>query len=94
MRALDGALRLRDGSGVRLAVFISDGHYAPGRRAEGEAMAAAWLARGVRILWLGFGEDRRDGDRPVAGSSYVRLADPATIGPTIGRTLVALLEGA
>lgn len=95
MRALDGALHLRDGSGVRLAVFLSDGHYTSRQRGDGESIVAGWIARGVKVLWLGFhGTGGNQGDIVPPGAAYAHLSDPAQIGSTIGRAMVDLLERA
>lgn len=92
MRSLNGALNLERGKGVRLAVFISDGHYTGSQRAEGDRMATRLMEAGVKILWIGFDGAKRD--IVVPGAEYVHLGDPSNMGRVIGEAMVSLLERA
>jgi len=92
LRAFDGALNLENGEGVRLVAIISDGHWTSGQRAEGDKLARRLVAAGVKIIHMGFEGPRRD--IPLAGSTYVRIGDPAQIGRTIGDAMVRALEEA
>jgi len=80
-QALNGSLNLLDGSGARLLVVVSDGHYTH----DEQTKAQEWLRRcataGVAVLWIGagsygsMGEDYTNG---TASASYVRLGENAT----------------
>lgn len=79
-QALNGALNLLDGSGARLLVIVSDGHYTR----EEEAKAKQWLARcaqaGVGVLWLGAGSygSYAEDYTTAPSASYVRLGEDVT----------------
>jgi len=91
MDTINGSI-LRGTEGVRLAVFISDGHYRPQQREKGSATIARMIGDGVKVLWIGLSGARSD--RPPAGCTYVHLEDPAELATTVGRTIVELLEEA
>ena len=59
-RAIDGKLKLLNGSGVRLLVICSDGNY----RDDQEKLCRKWLAEcqraGVGVLWLGLKQGRAE----------------------------------
>ena len=79
-QALDGGLNLLNGSGARLLVVVSDGHYTH----EEEAKAKKWLARcdreGVAVLWLGAGTYGVHGEAycSAPSASYVQLGEDVT----------------
>ena len=79
-QALNGSLGLLDGSGARLLVVVSDGHYT----GEEQAKAQKWLARcaqaGVAVLWLGAGSYGSYGEAytTAPSASYVRLGEDVT----------------
>lgn len=79
-QALNGSLNLLDGSGARLLVVVSDGHYT----AEEQVKAEKWMARcaqaGVAVLWLGAGSYGTNGERytTAPSASYVRLGESVT----------------
>jgi hypothetical protein len=79
-QALDGALNLLNGSGARLLVVVSDGHYT----SEESEKALNWTARcareGVAVLWLGAGHYGSNGERytTAPSASYVRLGESVT----------------
>lgn len=92
-KALDGSLQLLAGSGARLLVIVSDGHYT----GEEYEHAKKWLKRcqeeGVAVLWLPF---ERDGmaKRIASGTDAVVLEgtlDPAAAATEIGKAAAAAL---
>ena len=80
-QALNGSLGLLDGSGARLLVVVSDGHYTHDEQAKAHEWIRRCATAGVAVLWIGagsygsFGEQYTNG---VASASYVRLGDNAT----------------
>lgn len=90
VRALDGALGLSGGVGVRMLVVVSDGHYTNRQKHDGAALVKRLLARGVKVLWIGL----TDRDHPAEGATYVHLADPTKLGAVVGRAMVDLLKAA
>lgn len=79
-QALNGSLNLLNGSGARLLVVVSDGHYT----ADESEKALQWTKRcaqsGVGVLWLGAGHYGSNGERYTTASSasYVRLGETVT----------------
>ena len=65
-RGLDGALNLLDGSGARLLVVSSDGHYRPDQVERARYWLTECAAAGVAVLWLPYD----------TGSSLSRLLEP------------------
>jgi hypothetical protein len=63
-QATDGMLNLLNGSGARLLVVVSDGHYTP----EETKKAREWIAEckrsGVAVLWIGY-------DKSVGGAEFI-----------------------
>jgi hypothetical protein len=51
-KALDGALDLTYGTGVRLLVIVSDGHYTGAETENAKDMAKVCKANGVAVLWI------------------------------------------
>jgi hypothetical protein len=66
-RSLDGSLNLLNGTGARLLVVVSDGHYTP----EETEMAKRWLKactrNGVAVLWLPIGDSGATGRGTLQG---------------------------
>jgi hypothetical protein len=97
MRAMNGSL-FRGATGVKLAVFISDGHYIGKQHEDGNKMVAKLMRDGVKVLWIGFdGRSERGsygGDIVPEGAEYVRIGDPSQMGKVIGQAMVRLLEKA
>jgi hypothetical protein len=92
-KALDGSLQLLSGSGARLLVVVSDGHYT----GEEQEHAKRWMRRcqesGVAVLWLPF--ERGGMAASLArGTDTVVLEgtlDPASAATEIGRAAAAAL---
>ena len=87
-RALDGGLNLLNGSGARLLVIVSDGHYREDQRQKAKEWVKICGDAGVGVLWLPFGDDyapkrlvRANKDAQVS----VINADPATVATEIGK---------
>lgn len=85
-RALDGAVDLLHGSGARLLVVVSDGHYT-GQETEA---AKRWMRRcaeeGVAVVWLPF--DDGSGAKMVAGEHATVLGgkfSPVAAATQIGK---------
>ena len=84
--AINGALHLTRGQGVRLLVVISDGRFVNKDAQEAQTAALADLNRaGVQVLWVGGRGDRfPEGairvalDRTVVGASGEELAELIT----------------
>ena len=96
-RAIDGGLNLLHGSGARLLVVCSDGHYTYDQR---EA-AKRWMRRceesGVGVLWLTFGHSDAADDIAKANRSIQIVTgtmDPAAAAVEIGRAAAAALTKA
>lgn len=93
-KALDGGLNLLNGSGARLLVVVSDGHYTSDER---EA-AANWVKRcheaGVAVLWLTF--DDAWAARPICEKNPDAVIlegrlDPASAATQIGQAAAKAL---
>jgi hypothetical protein len=92
-KAMDGALNLLDGTGARLLVVVSDGHYTY----EESIAARKWIARckqaGVAVLWLPF--DEGSGAYKIASGSDVvvltGVSSPADAATEIGKAAAAAL---
>jgi hypothetical protein len=91
IRALDGALGLSTGTGVRLLFIASDGELViPGEEPEGRRLVARLARAGVGVLWLD-----SDGDaRVMPGAVRVPLAAAADAATVIGQAVVEALGGA
>ncbi len=92
-KALDGSLNLLQGTGARLLVVVSDGHYTH----EEQEHAKKWLQRcqqqGVAVLWLPF---ERGGQAAyiARGTDTVVLEgtlDPASAATEIGKAAASAL---
>ena len=92
-KALDGSLQLLQGTGARLLVIVSDGHYTP----EEQEHAKKWLKRcqesGVAVLWLPFERGGMAGHL-ARGTDAVVLEgtlDPASAATEIGKAATAAI---
>lgn len=77
----DGALNLLHGSGARLLVIVSDGHYVNDESRAAKSWIKRCSAAGVAVLWIGAGGYGAHGETYVAripGASYVRMGRSAT----------------
>jgi hypothetical protein len=97
-QALNGSLGLLDGSGARLLVVVSDGHYTHDEQAKAHEWIRRCATSGVAVLWIGagsygsMGEDYTNG---MASASYVRLGENATdASDAIGRMAEVALTSA
>jgi hypothetical protein len=79
-QALDGALDLLNGSGARLLVVVSDGHYTSDQQQIAEDFVKQCDRAGVAVLWLGAGHYGRNGERycSTPSSSYVSIGESVT----------------
>lgn len=80
-QALNGSLNLLDGSGARLLVIVSDGHYTHDEQTKAHEWIRRCATAGVAVLWIGagsYGSMGEDYTRGTASASYVRLGDNAT----------------
>ena len=79
-QALDGALDLLNGSGARLLVVVSDGHYRSDQTRIAEDIVKQCDRAGVAVLWLGAGHYGDNGQRycSTSSSSYVRIGESVT----------------
>jgi hypothetical protein len=90
--ALDGALSLSQaGLGARLLVVVSDGHYPPDHRAQGEARVRRLLASGCGVLWIAL---PRSNAKPLDGAQVALLDDPTAAGVVIGAAAQRALRAA
>jgi hypothetical protein len=92
-KALDGSLQLLQGTGARLLVIVSDGHYTP----DEQEHAKKWLKRcqesGVAVLWLPFERGGMAGHL-ARGTDAVVLEgtlDPASAATEIGKAATAAI---
>lgn len=79
-QALDGALDLLNGSGARLLVVVSDGHYTAEQQRVAENVVKQCDRAGVAVLWLGAGHYGGNGERycSTPTSSYVPVGERVT----------------
>lgn len=92
-KALDGSLQMLQGTGARLLVVVSDGHYTP----DEQEHARKWLKRcqesGVAVLWLPF-ERGGMATHLAKGTDTVVLEgtlDPASAATEIGKAAATAL---
>lgn len=86
-RALDGALNLTEGTGARLLVVVSDGHYTSKEEAEARAAIQRCYENGVAVLWLPF-RPANGTARSIVGRNGTVVDvvnDPAAAADEIGR---------
>ena len=87
-QALDGSLNLLNGSGARLLVVVSDGHYRYDQQTEVHRIVQDCHRNGVAVLWLGAGRYGENGERycTTPSSSFARVGESVTeVSDTIGR---------
>ena len=79
-QALDGALDLLNGSGARLLVVDSDGHYRSDQQRIAEDIVKQCDRAGVAVLWLGVGGYGQNGERycSTPSSSFARIDSSVT----------------
>ena len=85
-KAIDGGLGLLNGSGARLLVVVSDGHYTSEERRAARKWVDACGQRGVGVLWLTFDEGR-EAERLTVGSTAVvmkGITTPTDVATEIG----------
>lgn len=85
-KAIDGSMNLLYGSGARLLVVVSDGHYRPDQRRKAQESLAKANRLGVAILWVTFdheGEPR--GILNGTDGKVVRVGGEDNIAELIGR---------
>jgi hypothetical protein len=85
-KAIDGSMNLLYGSGARLLVVVSDGHYRPDQRRKAQESLAKANRLGVAILWVTFdseGEPR--GILNGTDGKVVRVGSDDNIAELIGR---------
>ncbi|MFB9902877.1 VWA domain-containing protein [Allokutzneria oryzae] len=88
--ALDGALGLAHPGAARLLVIVSDGHYDPHARRDGQHRLDRLRANGCGVLWLA----TNAANEPLQGAFVHQLNDPATTARAIGRAATAALRAA
>ncbi len=83
-RSLDGALNLTDGTGARLLVVVSDGHYTSSERTAAHAHMKKCAETGVAVAWLGIDYHKGYGADPA--EDYVKKY-PSAIHKYVGSDL-------
>jgi hypothetical protein len=85
-RALDGGLDLLNGSGARLLVVVSDGHFVGDEMTKASEWVRRCAAAGVAVLWLPFHHGRY-AERIVGGNGRIieGVLDPTAAAAEIGR---------
>jgi hypothetical protein len=96
-RSLDGSLNLLNGTGARLLVVVSDGHYTH----EETEMAKRWLKactrNGVAVLWLPIGDNGRQAEEICKGANaqvVAGISSPTESALLIGKTAERVLSTA
>lgn len=97
-QALNGSLNLLDGSGARLLVVVSDGHYTSDEHTKAQEWIRRCASSGVAVLWIGAGSYGSMGEEYTSGmasASYVQLGGNATdASDAIGRMAEVALTSA
>jgi len=97
-QALNGSLNLLDGSGARLLVVVSDGHYTSDEHTKAQEWIRRCASSGVAVLWIGAGSYGSMGEEYTTGmasASYVQLGGNATdASDAIGRMAEVALTSA
>lgn len=94
MRSLDGALNLSEGTGARLLVVVSDGHYRVDQLEKAQEWVEKLTRAGVAILWLPFDNGlkaqriARHGDVALLSGIF----DPTSVAQEIGLACARQLE--
>lgn len=85
-RALDGGLDLLNGSGARLLVVVSDGHFTSDEASKASEWVKRCAAAGVAVLWLPFHHGRY-AERIVGNNGRIieGVLDPTAAAAEIGR---------
>lgn len=95
-RALDGALDLTSGSGARLLVIVSDGHYTESEVDSVHKRLAQCERAGVAVLWLTFDNSDYSVKRYMAKSPATEFLtgflDPVSASDTIGQSASRVLS--
>lgn len=87
-QALDGSLDLLNGSGARLLVVVSDGHYRMDQYDEVTRVMKRCDQEGVAVLWVGAGHYGENGKRfcTTQTSTFTRMTESITqVSDEIGR---------
>lgn len=84
--AIDGGLDLLNGSGARLLVVVSDGHYTYNETEKARELVKRCSAAGVAVLWLPFHHGRY-AERITGNNARIveGTLDPTTAAAEIGR---------
>jgi hypothetical protein len=92
-RAVDGGLNLINGTGARLLVVVSDGHYVADEFAKATATVARCARSGVAVLWLPFTSHAIYAERIVGRNGRIvsGVMDPTTAASEIGRAATEAL---
>lgn len=97
-RALDGALDLTTGSGARLLVIVSDGHYTSNEVENAKQRLQQCERTGVAVLWLNFDSTdysvRRYMNASPATEFLLGELDPVKASDLIGQSAVKVLTRA
>ena len=93
VRALDGELSLAAGTGVRLLVVVSDGHFRDVEKRTGKSLITRLMQSGCVVLWLHLPGTRPDGWVP-ARATLCTVQDASRVGETIGTIAAKALERA
>ena len=93
-KALDGTLGLTFGSGVRLLVIVSDGHYRHDQSQALDKALAECERAGVGVLWITPAECYSGIEAQLAKThaEHLRATDTDTIAMAIGRSASKALE--
>ncbi len=86
LRALDGALDLTRGTGLRLVIVMTDSRIAHRRIVRDEVDAL--VSSGVRVLWVTPVPD----PRAPHGATALVLADPGTLVAELGKSICSILS--
>jgi len=96
-QALDGSLDLLNGSGARLLVVVSDGHYRTDQLDEVYRVMKRCDQSGVAVLWVGAGHYGDNGERfcSTQTSTFTRMTESITqVSDEIGRQAQKALTAA
>lgn len=93
-RAVDGGLNLINGTGARLLVVVSDGHYVGDETAKAIATIGRCARSGVAVLWLPFTPHGMYAERIVGRNGRIvsGVMDPTTAASEIGRAATEALS--
>jgi hypothetical protein len=93
--ALDGELDLLDGSGARLLVVVSDGHYTADETKRAMEAVDRCARAGVAVLWLPFRRGHMAAELTRGNAEVVEgIADPAAAATAIGNAAAVALTRA